>query len=185
MTDKIMIDGVNVSECLYRELWNAAYGKKYNHCKRFPNGCCSKNKNCYYKQLKRKEKECEIFRKANDEKNEFLQSIGISAGGERKRIKYYIDKLKELNKSLQSELQAEKERNEKLKTELCSFMNGDYCANGCGKMKNQFVEVHEMIATQCEKYKQALEEIKEIASGPLYAGTNYDILKKCEVLDDV
>jgi hypothetical protein len=37
--------------------------------------------------------ENEKFRKANDEKNEFLLKLGISAGGEFHRIKHYTDKL--------------------------------------------------------------------------------------------
>ena len=72
MTDKkeIIIDGVDVSQCVYRmkdeyntccctstkenegeERITAYYGCKYNH-------------NCHYKQLKRKEQECEEYKQA-------------------------------------------------------------------------------------------------------------------------
>ena len=74
MTDKeIIIDGVDVSQCVYRmkdeyntccctstkenegeERITAYYGCKYNH-------------NCHYKQLKRKEQECEEYKQALDE----------------------------------------------------------------------------------------------------------------------
>lgn len=70
MTDKeIIIDGVDVSQCVYRmkdeyntccctstkenegeERITAYYGCKYNH-------------NCHYKQLKRKEQECEKLKR--------------------------------------------------------------------------------------------------------------------------
>ena len=42
---------------------------------------------------KAKEQECESWKKANYEKNEFLKKLGISATGEFHRIKYYVDKL--------------------------------------------------------------------------------------------
>ena len=40
---------------------------------------------------------------------------------------------------------------EKLKKELTSFMNGDYCVNGCS------------LRQQLDQLKQTLDEIKEIA----------------------
>lgn len=57
---------------------------------------CDDNCQIYedYKQLARKTKELEKLREANDEKNKFLQDLGISAGGEFKRIKFYIEGLK-------------------------------------------------------------------------------------------
>ena len=45
-------------------------------------------------KLQAKEQECESWKKANDEKNKFLQDLGISASGEFKRIKFYIEDLK-------------------------------------------------------------------------------------------
>ena len=59
-----------------------------------------------YKQLQRKEEELEKFRKANDEKNEFLQKLGISATGEFKRISQYISQLEQQNKRLREVLKA-------------------------------------------------------------------------------
>ena len=56
MTDKQMIiDGIDVSECINRnDLKFASYNCYLN------GGCqCKDNPNCYYKQLKRKEQECE------------------------------------------------------------------------------------------------------------------------------
>lgn len=45
---------------------------------------------CYYKQLTLKTKECEKYKQALNEKNDFLQKLGISASGEFKRIDHYI-----------------------------------------------------------------------------------------------
>lgn len=65
MTDKeIIIDGVNVSECgfLWKEITN-------NMCQSFKEADseCLYNPNCYFKQRKRKEQECEEYKQALDE----------------------------------------------------------------------------------------------------------------------
>ena len=57
MTDKeIIIDGVNVSECIYFKMNN-----KIHMCRACNSGVgspyCEYHKDCYYKQLKRKEQE--------------------------------------------------------------------------------------------------------------------------------
>ena len=63
MTDKeqVVIDGVDVSGCEYA--CNTAFGK--NGCKHsmMKNIYCSKNPNCYFKQLQRKTAECEELKK--------------------------------------------------------------------------------------------------------------------------
>ena len=70
MTDKeqIMIDGVDVSKCKYYALqehydiesdglWKVCYSKDCKY------SICANNYDCYYKQLKRKEQECEELKK--------------------------------------------------------------------------------------------------------------------------
>ena len=67
MTDKeeIIIDGVDVSGCIYFKKNN-----KMSMCRACNSGVgtpyCEYHKDCYYKQLERKERECEEFKKAND-----------------------------------------------------------------------------------------------------------------------
>ena len=66
MTDKqIIIDGVDVSGCIYFKKNN-----KMSMCRACNSGVgtpyCEYHKDCYYKQLKRKEQECEELKKAND-----------------------------------------------------------------------------------------------------------------------
>ena len=60
MSEKIIIDGVDVSGCEYA--CNTAFGK--NGCKHpmMKNIYCSKNPNCYFKQLARKTQECESLK---------------------------------------------------------------------------------------------------------------------------
>lgn len=68
--EKIIIDGVNVSKCEY--VCNTAFGNigcklPFNeeiHCCNIPN--------CYYKQLQRKEQECEELKKQLMQKSERL-----------------------------------------------------------------------------------------------------------------
>lgn len=62
MTDKqIIIDDVDVSGCLFHSLTTMGYAG-YNYCKCFQ--CvCECHRDCNYKQLKRKEQECEELNK--------------------------------------------------------------------------------------------------------------------------
>ena len=64
MTDKQIIDGVDVSKCKYIDIEN--FEKPICHCISQRNECempCEYNKDCHYKQLKRKEQECEELKK--------------------------------------------------------------------------------------------------------------------------
>ena len=59
--EQIMIDGVDVSECLfYQSNFEEDYDVKIKHfCSNWHNSCESaNNSNCYFKQLARKEQEC-------------------------------------------------------------------------------------------------------------------------------
>lgn len=67
MTDKeIIIDGIDVSEC-YGYVHNAKEydcGETYS---KFHYRYCEENPNCYFKQLKRAEQECEKYKQALEE----------------------------------------------------------------------------------------------------------------------
>ena len=71
MTDKqIIIDGCDVSGCLfYQTNFEEDYDVKIKHyCSNWHNSCESdNNSNCYYKQLARKEQECEELKKIINE----------------------------------------------------------------------------------------------------------------------
>ena len=66
---QIIIDGVDVSECKHFEDEECL-----NPSETVAN--CEASPNCNYKQLKRKEQECEELKKVNDEKNELLAKLG-------------------------------------------------------------------------------------------------------------
>lgn len=159
MTDKeIIIDGVDITECDHFSMGLPVFN---DLCTLYPHQMrCEDNKNCYYKQLVRKEQECEKLRQANDEKNEFLKKLGISATGEFHRIKHYIDKLYQ--------------ECEELKAEVCR------CNHSWGetslqldwyKQAEQFKqEENYNLTMKLYEYKQALEKIEEILK--FYANTN-------------
>lgn len=184
--EQIIIDGCNVSGCEYA--CNTAFGK--NGCKHpmMKNIYCSKNPNCYFKQLARKTQECESWKKANDEKNKFLQDLGISASGEFKRIKFYIENLKNKYEKKIEELR-----------KICLGSGMDFYLQKIetleGKLNAQFTEMEEKLTaeemknyelkkklrdlelkntilrnryqqlngsiTECDRYRKALEEIEE------------------------
>lgn len=85
MADKgIIVDSIDVSECEF--LWKEKLPKRF--CNNGNLDCdCNSNLNCYFKQLKRKEKECEKLKK------QLNQSMYLSEGilrlyAKRQNIKY-------------------------------------------------------------------------------------------------
>ena len=72
MTDKqIIIDGVNVTECVHRAT-NRLGNDIGTYCRCFT-GSCFDIHDCHYKNWKRKEQECEALGQAYLETNELLQ----------------------------------------------------------------------------------------------------------------
>lgn len=144
MTDKqIMIDGVDVSGCEhYDEVCLGNHHYKW----------CKDNDNCYYKQLKRKEQECEELKErlncnCFDPKNNNNRCISYNRIAED-----YERDLKQLDQ-LKSEYE-----------ELRQFLAKEPLAlqalqSGYADYKKRSEVFFEMI----NQYKQTLTEIKEIA----------------------
>lgn len=57
------------------------------------------------------------------------------------------------------------QENKELRAEIESFMNGDYCADGCKKMNNAFCDAHTAIINENNKLRSALKEIKSLVRG--------------------
>jgi hypothetical protein len=86
MTDKeIIIDGVDVAGCKYFNRFRSICHNKNLCCD------CEKNQDCYYKQLKRKEQECEELKSESFTREEL---IGI----QEKDIDRYRKALEEIEK---------------------------------------------------------------------------------------
>ena len=216
MTDKqIIIDGCDVSGCDRLNIFPMQFGEPHEICLTSleqwggQEKYCKDRPNCYYKQLKRKEQECEELKeeinslvcsencykykqaeqlkadfeqyksskqasyeemqkrwnevelenrklKASlDEKNDLLQKLGISATGEFKRIKYFVDKLVA--------------ENEELKNFHINLVGVKEC------------EIKELL-----KLKQTLTEIKEIAEVDCSCGHNQMcICNVCDKFDEI
>lgn len=123
MTDKepIMIDGVDVSECIFLDIVNerlwcnnvniSIIGK--SQC---PYLDCFKNPDCYYKQLARKTQECEEL------KEKFKKFFGID-NQECWDIAFLKDENARYRKALEEIEQHCNEQNLKYDTTACEILN--------------------------------------------------------------
>lgn len=152
MTDKqIMINGEIYNYCNGCELWNGHHctgDRSYEFNGENHRIICDKHMaHQFWKiryELIRKTQECKKLREANDEKNKFLQDLGISAGGEFKRIKLYIESLKNKYNEKVEECEKLKKNNQIL----------------CDLYKN--IDACQQIRSETfDRYREALEEIEE------------------------
>ena len=163
MTDKQIINGVDVGWC-----------KNYNNAN--SKDCetlyvCNKNPNCYYKQLKRKEQECERLKakcKKYGEINEQETKDYAELKAENEELrKNLVDKHtsrcfrlvthREFDKLIMETVQLRQE-NKKLKqtlTEIKEFFNEE-----CIICKENYINITGEICEEC-KYKDILQKISE------------------------
>jgi predicted RNase H-like nuclease (RuvC/YqgF family) len=98
---QIIIDGVNVAECehLYREIDCLAHMDYSECCEGYdPSYGYCPNTDCYYKQLKRKEQECENYKQ-----------LAAKHCAETINMQREIDQLKAKNEKLKEEVKKQKE----------------------------------------------------------------------------
>ena len=155
MTDKqIIIDGVPVQDCCYFDYENDGYE---DSCYIHQNECSAQN--CYYKQLKAKEQECEELKKIiNEAKNSKLDLKSFLVGEAiQNEYEQQLDQLK-----------GENEKYSLFIEKLC-----DYAGLECDS-EEQAMRTLSDLASQMNKarwiidrYKQTLTEIKEIAEKTL------------------
>lgn len=160
MSEEIIINGIDVSECEFyeemRELPDNLNGGYYiQHCYcglQGDNYCiCNKNPDCYFKQLKRLEQENKekinileqiiniLYPNANDDE---LYDVAFNSE--------YIDKLKELIKSnerLQKENEDLKAEIDRQKDTITYLQNYDMCH----KILIQYKQTLEEIRSYCEE----------------------------------
>lgn len=182
MTDKIIIDGVDVSECIF--LVNGM------DCSSMDCDCikCVHN-TCYFKQLKRKEQECKKLKQrvqgeihlGNNYKKDFAEQVTISQNYEQAldeiedyckecnlkadftacdilqiieggRTEYAQEEIEQITlKRIIDKLQAKEQECEELKEHL---NQAKYLTEGALRLYSERQNI---------KYKQALDEIEEIA----------------------
>ena len=106
-------------------------------------------------KLIEKEKVLEEYKQSLDEKNKFLQDLGISASGEFKRIKFYIEDLKNKYNEKVEECEELKER--KLKLEL----NENHNKNEIKKLKKRIRKDREFFKNKISSLTLARKEFLE------------------------
>lgn len=179
MTDKpIIVDNIDVSGCSdisghvndfgeYECLCRCIFGDGSDDYGIIGHEMCKDNPNCYYKQLKRKEQECDklyVQLKADEEyyKEEENTLRKIIKNKEERNIELY----KENNK-----LKADNEELKNSYTRLNSLYN-DNC-NFTGKLEQSLTEIKEIAETYSftdssklllSRIKQVLQKINEVAN---------------------
>ena len=131
---QIIIDGVDVSGCKAFYI-NASHPERKECINPFCKNYCKNNSNCYYKQLKRKEQECEKLKydlKTEQKDNQFIKKWCIEAGKELAKHSFAWDG-KEKNLVVQAmELNERFEAKEKECEELTSK---------CSQLKQTLAEI--------------------------------------------
>lgn len=146
MSEEIIINGIDVSECGFCCWKHNANELIENYCAVFNNKCIC-NPDCYYKQFKRLQEENEELKKANELKNGLLADLGCPTTATAKRLQL----------TLKEQINKLEQENEELKKQL------------------EFSRTHKVVLdAERIKYKQALEEIREIAKS-----TKQDICNNC------
>lgn len=187
MTDKeqIIIDGVDVKNCNFFLSSNKYCGLYSTGC-RFVPDCYYKQLARKTQELKtickafdieygydegtgvivgrcnkliEKENELEEYKQSLNERNKFLQDLGISASGEFKRIKFYIENLK-------NKYDEKTEECEELISEKDFYLQKiAVLEQECEELKSESFTREELISLQekdIDHYRKALEEIEEV-----------------------
>jgi hypothetical protein len=135
MTDKqIIIDGVDVTGCEYcsRYADTTIY-----HCDWI--GECKEHPNCYYKQLKRKEQECEEL------KNFHINLVGVKECEIRELVKYKqaLTEIKEIAEKIDD-------------SDGCAY--GDYDCDNCSSLEQETVCTYKVKKLILQKISEVIDE---------------------------
>ena len=197
MADKeqIIIDGCNVSGCVQ-------FTQEGDCCNL--GGGCKGWPNCYFKQLKRKEQECEKLNNKIIDMNSIIEDAAINLGNKDFTLYDLPFEIKKLSQECEeSKAYAQRQENqretyykeflklsqecENLKAEekylkQCCQKAGEELAKHSfeydGKEKNLVVQAIEL-NEKYEKLKKALEEIEEIVNEPCVGDAQEDC-KHCD-----
>ena len=159
--DKVIIDGVDVSGCEFigdiKNNFVKCTSWVHNSKKQVSGHWdCRENKACYYKELKRLQAEYDdlhLTYAGCKTANTGLQELNDKLQAENEKLKTDIGIYKVI-------IDSDKEENERITEENNSFMNGEYCANGCKKMNNAFLDVHKCLIQENERLKEENKKLK-------------------------
>jgi len=185
MTDKIMIDGVDVSGCKRR------IGKD-NYCRYFKRPCNENNYNCVWKQLARKTEECEQLKKdlesaefiVRPTTDDYIKQIAEAVGMTDIRLSGGKEFYTWLKDNIIQRIKAERQKVEELEKDIQIMEDPGLSVQISEERYRDFRDTK-------ERYKQALKDIKKVATD-LRTRTNYHspdevnsdidkILQHCEV----
>ena len=146
MNKEIIIDGVNVAECMHFDKVSYSFGNTYYcMCDGNMSYICQENSNCYYKQLKRKEEECEAY------KMEAEEGIEINA-----ELKVALKEISFENQKFCYQIEEQTKQLDQLKADNLSLKRGIEIAKESDKY------LASKLKTENDNYKKALQEIREI-----------------------
>jgi DNA repair exonuclease SbcCD ATPase subunit len=193
MTDKqIIIDGVDVSGCehLYREIDCLAHMDYSECCEGYdPSYGYCPNTDCYYKQLKRKEQECEELKKIIDEAKNSKLDLKSFLVGEAIQNEYeqQLDQLKAEVKSKTEYVQEQREIINQYSKEIEMYKKcqGKRASKREEELKTENKHLNDLLnqaLKELEKTRETLTEIKEIAE--ICKCHNADGCYECKYFDD-
>ena len=163
MADKqIIIHNVDVSECTYSKIGidKKCYCEQDLYDDGTPVFTCDECTNCYYKQLKRKEQECEELKKECERLKNELSTYGATGICETCTEKSVLkcDQLEKENEKMKKKLQAQRNFTAQEQRKIYCVAYDKTCETGneCKQKKCVFKDRL--------TYKQTLTEIKDMCS---------------------
>lgn len=140
MNKPIIIDGVNVAECEFFELWEKQFNREYGCLIRIKgHKICKNKKNCYYKQLQRQEQENIRLEAENTKLIEENYELSVNQDD--------VEQYKTIIHNKNIDIRRLKVENKKLKKEVSDL--------------NFYIDSYRQ-TWELDKYKQALEYVREI-----------------------
>ena len=207
-----IIDGVDVSGCKFSGFSDIPMSSDNFKCSEpFGYSHCSRNYNCYYKQLQRKTAELDEYKKSKQSSYEALQARANELEMSNRKLKQECEELKDKLKSqkakskkLRAKLRAaklvekinrsvidtESERANEYEKALAPF-NDEYFKGLDTKQIAELAKKSIRLTTENRKLEAVLDEIEEIAScEKIDIETNnevwltkYILARSCQILD--
>lgn len=141
----------NTSECEFFDKEGAASMEAPNYCMVY-NNKCKLNKNCYYKQLKRKELECKKQKQLVKLSNSQIEFVKLDLGLKFSEVVRNVNSLAEDYKKIDKQRDFWREKAEKLQQALCEIEKlipkfdsssecdyGDFDCENCSSLDEEIV----------------------------------------------